>query len=91
MDQGPYRLIRHPFYTSYLLAWTAGYFASGSAWSILTVVAMVVLYKRAADLEERKFEVSKLRNSYAQYRQEVGQFVPRLRAFGYYSNNRRER
>ena len=44
VKQGPYRLIRHPFYCSYLLMWTAGVVATGRLWLVPTLVAMLVVY-----------------------------------------------
>jgi protein-S-isoprenylcysteine O-methyltransferase Ste14 len=78
VQQGPYRFVRHPFYTSYLLAWTAGVFATGQALLILTVVLMVVLYYRAAHYEEDKFRTSSLGPAYKSYRASTGLFFPNL-------------
>jgi protein-S-isoprenylcysteine O-methyltransferase Ste14 len=78
--RGPYRYIRHPFYMSYLLAWSAGTIASGQSWLWLTVLAMVLIYYRAARMEERKFLVSRLGDEYVQYRHRSGMFIPRFMA-----------
>lgn len=75
---GPYRWVRHPFYTSYLLAWTAGCVASGQMLLVVTVLVMMVLYWRAAALEEHKFDDSPLAHEYAAYRNATGRFLPRL-------------
>jgi protein-S-isoprenylcysteine O-methyltransferase Ste14 len=76
VQQGPYRMIRHPFYTSYLLSWIAGVFATGQSWLVLTVAVMIVLYYRAARYEERKFAASALGESYRSYRSRTGLFLP---------------
>lgn len=75
---GPYRHIRHPVYTSYLLAFlglviafpglpTAGVFAANLAFFIL-----------AAVYEERTIAHSPLAQAYASYRQGAGMFLPRF-------------
>jgi protein-S-isoprenylcysteine O-methyltransferase Ste14 len=73
---GPYRFVRHPFYTSYLLVWFAGPIASGTWWMLATTVVMAAVYYRAARIEERKFIVSDLANAYADYRSRTGMFIP---------------
>jgi protein-S-isoprenylcysteine O-methyltransferase Ste14 len=75
---GPYRYIRHPFYTSYNLAWAAGFVAT--AWWPLAVAAavMAALYDRAAREEECGFAASSLHESYRQYRSRTGRYFPRL-------------
>ena len=76
--RGPYRFVRHPFYSSYLLAWISGAIGSAQAWLWLTVLAMVVIYYLAARMEEQKFMASSLAEEYTQYRYRTGMFIPRL-------------
>ena len=78
VDRGVYALIRHPFYTSYMLAWIAGALATGQPWLLGTVVVMGALYWKAANLEEAKFSASELSSAYAEYRARAGKFLPRL-------------
>jgi protein-S-isoprenylcysteine O-methyltransferase Ste14 len=73
---GPYRLMRHPFYCSYLATWTATVIATSEWWLLITVAVMFGLYLRAARLEERKFSSSGLDAQYTQYRANTGMFVP---------------
>ncbi len=75
-DHGPYRFIRHPFYCSYLLTWAAGFVATAQMWLLPTVAVMLVIYIRAAMLEEEKFTRSPLSGSYQQYRSRTGLFLP---------------
>ena len=74
---GPYRYIRHPFYTSYNLAWLAGLVAT--AWWPLAVAAavMAALYERVAREEERGFAASALGEKYRLYRLRAGRYFPR--------------
>ncbi|MBL8834627.1 MAG: isoprenylcysteine carboxylmethyltransferase family protein [Alphaproteobacteria bacterium] len=79
LDAGPYRLIRHPFYTGYALNWFAGCVATWHWWVIAPSVAAAVMLAIAARSEERKFARSPLAADYAAYRARTGMFLPRLR------------
>jgi protein-S-isoprenylcysteine O-methyltransferase Ste14 len=80
-DCGPYRFIRHPFYTSYLCAWLAGVFATQQWYLIGTTLVMLLVYIWAARQEEQKFMHSPLASSYVYYRRNAGLFWPK-HAFG---------
>jgi protein-S-isoprenylcysteine O-methyltransferase Ste14 len=73
---GPYRLIRHPLYCSYLMCWLAGWVVTGRWWLAPTVVAMLVIYLKAAAVEEKKFMRSSLAEAYRQYRAHTGMLFP---------------
>lgn len=76
--RGPYRVMRHPFYSSYVLFWLAGWMGTG-AWSTLgVVVGMTAIYLRAALLEEAAFAASPLASSYARYAASSGFMWPWL-------------
>jgi len=75
---GPYRWVRHPFYTAYMLAWLGGIVATRQPWLLLSLLLMSVLYVRAARLEERKFAASPLATEFADYRNRTGMFLPRI-------------
>jgi protein-S-isoprenylcysteine O-methyltransferase Ste14 len=76
---GPFRIVRHPFYVSYVLGW-AGVAVSGTVWwAWLPVVGMTWVYIAAAHLEEQKFLGSTLAGAYERYRQSTGRFLPRVR------------
>jgi protein-S-isoprenylcysteine O-methyltransferase Ste14 len=76
MQDGPYRFIRHPFYCSYILTWTAGVVATQQLWLLSTVAVMFGIYLYAAKKEEEKFERSSLGPSYQQYQARTGRFFP---------------
>ena len=76
--EGPYRYIRHPFYTSYLLAWVAGALTTGHVGIWLLAAIMGGFYYWAAALEETWFAQSERAESYAAYRRKTGMFLPRL-------------
>ena len=75
---GPYRYIRHPFYTSYLLYWAAFSLATWSVWSIPPLIGLIVMYWRAAVEEEEKFENTEMAETYAEYKRHTGRFLPKV-------------
>jgi protein-S-isoprenylcysteine O-methyltransferase Ste14 len=78
ITEGPYRLVRHPFYVSYLLAWSAGACIAASAYLALTVVWMFGLYYLAASREEGVLLASDGHHArYRAYRRRTGMFLPK--------------
>jgi protein-S-isoprenylcysteine O-methyltransferase Ste14 len=75
---GPYRLIRHPFYTSYNLVWLAGFIATGWWPLAISAVVMAYRYEGAVREEERGFSTSALAGDYAHYKRETGKYLPRF-------------
>ncbi len=78
VDQGPYRLVRHPFYVSYSIFWFGWAVATWSVWSIPSVLILLWLYISAARMEERNFAASPLSSDYLAYKARTGFFLPRL-------------
>jgi protein-S-isoprenylcysteine O-methyltransferase Ste14 len=76
VQDGPYRLVRHPFYCSYLMVWLAGVIGSGRLWLLATVAVMLGIYLRAAYVEERKFARGALANEYEAFRSRTGLLIP---------------
>lgn len=76
--KGPYQLIRHPFYTSYLLAWLGGSFASGCYYLVASFFLMLFIYYRAASEEESQWLESKDAEVYKVYMNKTGMFLPWL-------------
>jgi protein-S-isoprenylcysteine O-methyltransferase Ste14 len=74
---GPYRFIRHPIYSSYLLAWIAGAVFAGQAWLLIPVAWMWHLYNRAAQQEEQSFLTSSFAREYQKYQIRTGRFLPK--------------
>jgi protein-S-isoprenylcysteine O-methyltransferase Ste14 len=77
---GPYRLVRHPIYTAYLLAWCAGAVAAAQPWLLLAVGCMAIIYGSAAWQEEQAFLGSKFAGAYREYRGRSGMFLPKVAA-----------
>jgi protein-S-isoprenylcysteine O-methyltransferase Ste14 len=78
--RGPYALVRHPFYASYLLAFLGGLVAAATPWLVPAVALGAFTYWRAAAGEERGFAESPLRDAHRVYAARVGMFVPRVSA-----------
>lgn len=75
-QSGPYRFIRHPFYTAYSLTWLAAAVATAHPAAFAALVMMVAFYWVAARREEKKFLSSPLADSYRCYRKSAGMFFP---------------
>lgn len=72
---GPYSLVRHPLYTSYILAWVAGVLAS-NLYLIVPTIGMFVLYFRAAKHEEETLLKSQFGEEYRSYVARTKMFIP---------------
>lgn len=75
---GPYRWVRHPFYLSYMLAWTAGVVALWDWRLLLTPAVMGGFYVAAAYREERQMLRSPAAEDYKAYRRQAGVLLPRF-------------
>jgi protein-S-isoprenylcysteine O-methyltransferase Ste14 len=78
VDSGPYRIVRHPFYSSYLTAYLSGLITTMNLRLLPLVLCMATVYTWAARSEEAKFSASPLGHRYSRYRQRTGMFIPRL-------------
>jgi protein-S-isoprenylcysteine O-methyltransferase Ste14 len=77
-ELGPYRRVRHPLYLSYLLAFAASFVALPHWITGSMVLASIALFTHAAQSDERRIAESPLAGQYAEYRQRVGMFFPRV-------------
>jgi protein-S-isoprenylcysteine O-methyltransferase Ste14 len=75
---GPYRYIRHPFYTSYVLFWFGCVVATLHPLMLVFLVAFSAINITAAYREERSFEGSPLAGEYMSYRKTAGLLWPKL-------------
>lgn len=80
VTDGPYRYLRHPFYTSYVIFWSGWAIAVWSPWALAPLLAIVGVYIAAARGEEAKFEKTALAGDYQAYKQRTGFFWPRFRS-----------
>lgn len=79
LQRGPYKYIRHPFYTSYMLTFFGSAVASSLWWCYAIALFSFILYNHASQFEEAKFEKSELASQYKNYRTSAGRFIPRLK------------
>ncbi len=77
-QHGPYRLIRHPFYSAYIVFWIATSLATPGLISWLVPIVFGLVYIDAARREERKFASSALSAQYHLYRERTGMMWPRV-------------
>ena len=75
---GPFSVVRHPFYSSYL-GWIISTALMVTSWPVwLLSIMLCVLYYRIALDEENKIMDSPLRERYMIWRQHTGMFLPAL-------------
>jgi protein-S-isoprenylcysteine O-methyltransferase Ste14 len=75
---GPYRLVRHPFYLSYLIFWTGCAIATWHPLAAVPLAVIVYTYVMAALGEERKFANSPLAEQYRDYKARTGFLWPKI-------------
>jgi protein-S-isoprenylcysteine O-methyltransferase Ste14 len=78
-SSGPYALVRHPVYLSYLLAFLAVPTAFPRLATLAIFVLNLGLWLHAARDDERAIKASELRQDYASYKARTGMFIPRLK------------
>jgi protein-S-isoprenylcysteine O-methyltransferase Ste14 len=76
IQQGPYRVIRHPVYLSYSLAWSAAPVATDNLVLALTAVIMIVCYVLSAREEERRMALGVLKQEYADWQKRTWRMIP---------------
>ena len=75
INSGPYKVIRHPIYVSYALAWSAAPIAMHS-WALgLTAIGMTACYVVSALEEERRMQANQ-GDDYIAYRARTKRFIP---------------
>jgi protein-S-isoprenylcysteine O-methyltransferase Ste14 len=80
VTEGPYRYVRHPFYTAYIIFFSGFAIATWSWIAALPVLIIVVIYIAAARMEEGKFRNTPMAAEYEAYRKRAGLFWPKLGA-----------
>jgi protein-S-isoprenylcysteine O-methyltransferase Ste14 len=78
LESGPFGLVRHPFYTSYLLFWFSFIIIQPSLINGSMAFVIFGFYLNAARFEEAKFARSELASAYQHYSDRTGMFVPRI-------------
>ena len=78
LTKGPYRVIRHPIYLSYSLAWFAAPVATQSVVLGITAAIMTTCYVMSARNEERLLASGPRGDEYAEVRKKTWRMVPFL-------------
>lgn len=88
-QSGPYRLVRHPFYSAYCATWIGTAVASASNNWLLpaTCFALVFVYAWAARQEELAFYTSPLKELYAIYITKTRMLIPTLQHYRFWHHN----
>jgi len=76
---GPFRIVRHPFYTSYILAWLGSTFLFNSLILWVILIYLIAFYFLSARKEEGVILKSVYSEEYRKYIQNVGMFLPRIK------------
>lgn len=79
IQDGPYKYMRNPFYTAYLLGYAAPLFIHFDEVYLALYAVLFVIYLNIIKTEEQKFESSPLASEYARYKRRTGRLFPRLR------------
>ncbi|MEV0186138.1 isoprenylcysteine carboxylmethyltransferase family protein [Streptomyces sp. NPDC050625] len=74
---GAYRHIRHPFYTSFLLAFTGALLAFPHWITLALLIYMAMMLNVVAAKEEHKLRASEFGEQYHDYMTRTGRFLPR--------------
>lgn len=77
---GPYARIRHPFYTSFFLAFASAVLAFPHALTAACLVYGIVALGITANSEEQRLGTSEFGTEYREYMTRTGRFFPRLTA-----------
>lgn len=76
VTSGPYRIVRHPFYASFIIMLTAAALAFPHPVTVLMLIAGTVQLYRTARREERRLLKSPMAADYADYMQQTGRLLP---------------
>jgi protein-S-isoprenylcysteine O-methyltransferase Ste14 len=78
-DSGPYAYIRHPFYASYVIGFTAALVAFPNVFVALGWLIATWFFVHGARHDEKAIRNSPLASAYADYRRRTGMFFPTAR------------
>lgn len=74
---GAYEKIRHPFYSSFIIALMGALFYCPHWGTFLTLICGIIILTYTAKQEEKKFLVSQFAAEYANYMKKTGRFFPK--------------
>lgn len=75
---GAYKLIRHPFYASFILAFASAFIYAPQALTMICLIYGLVALNVTADREEKRLCQSDYGEEYKQYMDRTGRFLPKF-------------
>ena len=78
ISNGPYKYIRHPFYSSYIFAWVGSIVINQNIWLIIPSVIIIFFYYKSATTEEFGFLEGPIKTEYQRYMLLTGRFFPKI-------------
>ena len=75
---GAYKRIRHPFYTSFMLAMVSTVLLCPSIWTLALSLYSILMLNHTAAGEERKLSASAFGETYRTYIGQTGRFLPKF-------------
>lgn len=81
ITSGPFRFVRHPFYTSYMLIWITSTLLFNSILLWITLFYLVAFYLSSAKSEEREILKSESAMEYSAYCKVTSMFIPRIKSW----------
>lgn len=78
ITEGPYALVRHPFYTSYIIFWIGGVAVASSIATALSALTLVVIYFYTSRSED-KMLARLFENEFPEWHEKTGSFFPKWR------------
>ncbi len=79
ITSGPFQLLRHPFYLSYMLIWSTSTFLFNSLPLWITLFYLVAFYLSSAKSEEKTILSGEQANIYRAYYKKTNMFIPRIK------------
>lgn len=73
---GPYKYLRHPIYTAYILGWIAGIIKAETMLVLPPILILVVVYIKAIYKEEEEFLASETSSEYQKYMVKTNRLIP---------------
>ncbi|MEZ5491306.1 MAG: isoprenylcysteine carboxylmethyltransferase family protein [Gammaproteobacteria bacterium] len=77
ITNGPFKLVRHPFYTSYIAVWVTSTLLFSSSIQWITLIGLILFYATSARKEEKLILNSRHANQYSRMKKEIGMFFPK--------------
>lgn len=78
LTEGPYAVVRHPFYTSYIIFWIGGVAIAFSIFTIASASLLIAIYSYVARREDEVL-AQRFAGEFAQWHDSTGAFIPKLR------------